>query len=75
MNKKGRNEIEKGISLLFGLMVLFIFSITVITSGILSQILNSLTSTLGFLGFLIGLSIIIAIVAAVLEAFKKNDFF
>jgi uncharacterized membrane protein required for colicin V production len=73
-NKKGRSESEQIISLIFGIIVLFLFFGTIIQSGIASEIITSLTSTFGFLGFLLGLLILFAIIKAILEAFNKNGF-
>jgi len=75
MNKKGRGEVEKAISAFFGIVVLFILFGTLISSGIFGEIFASLSSTLGILGFLVGLIIILAIVKAIWEAFENNDFF
>lgn len=75
MNKKGRSEIEKFTSLVFGIVVLFVLFNTLVSSGILKEIFSSLNQGSGIFGVLIGIMIILAIIKAILEAFEKNDFF
>jgi uncharacterized membrane protein YeaQ/YmgE (transglycosylase-associated protein family) len=75
MDKKGRGEFEQIISAIFGFIVLIMIISALSTSGIFSELAQSLGNLAGLFGFVIGIIIILAIIRAIMEVFGKNDFF
>jgi len=71
MDKKGRNEIEKAITLIFGCVIFIVFVIILFSSGIVSDIFKAF-SIFGSLGILLSILFILMIVFAIWEALTKK---
>ena len=67
MNKKGRSEIEKAISTIFGIIIIFIL----ISSGFISQVFQAF-SGLEASGGILSILFILMIVAVIWEAFRRK---
>jgi len=71
MNKKGRNEVEGAITLLFGIVIFFIFISIFLSSGIITSLFNAF-SVFGALGGLLAFLFIVMVIISVWEAINKG---
>ena len=75
MNKKGRGEFEQIISAIFGFIVFILLIGALSSAGVFIELTKSLGNIANLFVLLIGVTIVIAIIKAVMEVFGKNDFF
>lgn len=66
-NKKGRGEIEKGVSFIFGIVIIIIL----ISSGFIQQIFQAFSGFNAF-GGILAIIFVLMVFVAIWEAFKRR---